>query len=140
MISEQFENGRSLDGKHSVQDFDAKEVYLHPKNRSVSFQKRPKMFCFHHFQVFTRCCFQNVSVRVPLSKFTVFKICRQKICHFRANGRPIRHNFHRFQNLPASCQRSPNNQSVGAYYLMLLPAGFTEIQKVRCRNRIDKMK
>ena len=77
-----FENGRNLDGETSLQDFDAKEVYIHPKNRPVSFKDRPKMICFHHFQVFTRRRFQNVSVRVPFSKSIVFKI-------------------YRFQNLPA---------------------------------------
>ena len=92
--------------KNSLQDFDVKEIYLYPKNRSVSFQKRLKMFCFHNFKVFTRCRFQNVPVRVPFSKSTVFKICRQKMCRFRVNGRPIRRIFHRFQNLPASCERS----------------------------------
>ena len=40
---------------------------------------------------FTRCRFQNVPVRVPFSKPTVFKVCRQKMCRFRVNGRPIRH-------------------------------------------------
>ena len=64
------------------------------------------MVHFHHFGVFTRCRFQNVPVRAPFSKSTVFKICRQKICRFRVNGRPIRHIFHRFQNVPASCERS----------------------------------
>ena len=28
------------------------------------------------------------------------------MCRFRVNGSPIRHIFHRFQNLPASCERS----------------------------------
>ena len=68
-----------------------------------------KNFCFRHFQVFTRCRSQNVSVGVPFSKSTVFKICRQKMCRFRVNGRPIRHIFHRFQNVPASCERSLRN-------------------------------
>ena len=45
-------------------------------------------------------------VTVPFSKSTVFKICRQKMCRFRVNGRPIRRIFHRFQNVPASCERS----------------------------------
>ena len=36
---------------------------------------------------------------------TVFKICRQKMCRFRVNGRPIRRIFHRFHNVPASCER-----------------------------------
>ena len=104
-MPEQFENGRKLDGKNSLQGFDAKEVCLHPKNRSVSFQKRLKMF-FRHFQVFTRCRFQNVPFRAPFSKSTVFEICRQKMCCFRVNRRPIRRIFHRFQNVPASCERS----------------------------------
>ena len=68
--------------KSSLQDFDAKEVYPNPKNCSVSFRKRLKMFYFHHFKVFTRCCFQNVPIRVPFSKSTVFKICRQKCAVF----------------------------------------------------------
>ena len=96
----------NLPVKSSLQHFDAKEAYLHPKNRSVSFQKRLKMFYFHHFQVFTRCRFQNVPIRVPFSKSTVFKICRQKMCRFRVNRRPIRHIFCRFQNVPVSCERS----------------------------------
>ena len=47
--------------------------------------------------------FPNVLVIVPFSKSTVFKICRQNMCHFRVNGKPIRHIFHPFQNVPASC-------------------------------------
>ena len=81
-------------------------MYLNPKDRSVSFQMRLKMFSFHHFQVLTRYHFQNVPIRLPFSKSTVFKICRQKMCRFRVNRRPIRRIFHRFQNVPASCERS----------------------------------
>ena len=51
-IPAQFENGRKFDGKKSLQDFDAKEKYPHPKNRPVSIQKRRKMFCLHHCRVF----------------------------------------------------------------------------------------
>ena len=51
----QFENGRKFDSKNSLQDFDATEKYLHPKNQPVSIQKRRKMFCSHHCRVFTRC-------------------------------------------------------------------------------------
>ena len=75
----------------------------------VLFQKRRKLFYFQNFQVFTRCRFQNVPVRVQFYKFSVFKMCRQKMCRFRVNGRPIRHIFHRFQNVPASCERSLNH-------------------------------
>ena len=96
----------NLPVKSSLQDFDAKEACLHPKNLSVSFQKRLKLFCFHHFQVFTRSSFPNVPIRVPFSKSTVFKICRQKMCHFRVNRRPFRRIFHRFQHVPSSCERS----------------------------------
>ena len=117
-MPEQFENGRKLDGKDSLQGFDAKEVCLHPKNRSVSFQKRQKTFCFRHFQVFTRCSFPNLLIRVPFSKSTVFKICGQKTCRFRVNRRPVRRIFHRFQNVPAknvpfSCEQEayPSNFS-----------------------------
>ena len=74
----------NLTVKNSLQD--AKEMHLHSKNRPVSFQKRGKMFCLHHFRVFTRCCFKNVPVRVPFSRSTVFKICRRKMCRFRVNG------------------------------------------------------
>ena len=94
--------------KSSLQDFDANSVNLNPKNRSVSFQNRLKMFYFHQFKVFTRCRFQNVPIRVPFSKSTVFKICRQKMCRFHVNRRPIRRIFHRFQKVPASCERSLN--------------------------------
>ena len=34
-MPEQFENGANFDGKKSLQDFDAVEMYLHPKNQSV---------------------------------------------------------------------------------------------------------
>ena len=87
----------NLTVKNSLQDFDAKEMYLHTKNRSVTFQKSRKMFCFYHFRVFTRCCFQNVIYR--------FQNLLKKMCRFRVNERPIRHIFHRFQNVPASCER-----------------------------------
>ena len=85
-IPEQFENGRNLDGKNSLQHFDSKEAHLHPKRRSVSFQKLLKMFFFHHFQVFTRCRFQNVSVRVPFSKSTVFNSAGKKCAVFVGTG------------------------------------------------------
>ena len=40
MMPAQFENGRKIDSKNSFLDFDAKEKYIHPKNRPVSIQKR----------------------------------------------------------------------------------------------------
>ena len=81
-------------------------MYLNHNNRSVLFQKRLRMFSFYHFQLFIRYHFQNMPIRVPFSKSTAFKICRQNMCRFRVNRRPIRQIFHRFQNVPASCERS----------------------------------
>ena len=69
----QFENDRKLNGKNSLQDFDAKKMNLRPMNRLVSFQKCRKIFCFHHFRVFTRCHFQNVPDSVLFSKSTFSK-------------------------------------------------------------------
>ena len=99
---------RNLTIRNSLQDFDTIERYLHPKCRSVLIQKHRKLFYFHNFQVFKRCRFQNVPLRVKFSKSTVFKMCRQKMCRFHVNERPIRHIFHRFQNVPASCERGLN--------------------------------
>ena len=42
-------------------------------------------------------CFQNL----PFSKSVGKKMCR-----IRVNGRPIRHIFHCFQGMPASCERN----------------------------------
>ena len=81
-IPAQFENGRKFGSKNSLQDFDAKEKYLHPKNRPVSIQKRRKMFCLHHSRVFTRCCFKFIPVRIPFSKSTVFKSAGKKCAVF----------------------------------------------------------
>ena len=49
-MPEQFENGTHLTVNNSLQDYDAKEMYLHPKSRRVLFQKRRNMFCFNHFE------------------------------------------------------------------------------------------
>ena len=63
---------QNLKVKIPLQDFDAKEVYLRPKNRSVSFQQRLKCFVFIIFK-----CLHDV----------VSKMCRLEF---------------RFQNLPFS--------------------------------------
>ena len=78
---------RNLTVRKSLQDFDAKEVYLNPKNRPVSFQKRREMFCFHHFRVFTRCLFQNVPARVPFAKSTAYQNLAAKVCRFPSHHR-----------------------------------------------------
>ena len=64
---------RNLTVRNSLQDFDVKEMHLQPKNRSVSFQKRRKILCFHHFRVSTRCSLQNVADIVPFSNLPFSK-------------------------------------------------------------------
>ena len=75
--------------------------------------RRPMRHVFHRFQNLpaTNVPFScereaYASCFSPFSKSTVFKICRQKMCRFRVNGRPMLHIFHRFQNLSASCECS----------------------------------
>ena len=125
-MPEQFENVRKFVSKKLVA-----RLWCHRKvpTTQVSISLLPKtskIVLFQNFQMFTRCRFQNVPIRVPFSKSTVFKICRQKMCRFRVNRRPIRRIFHRFQNVPASCERSLSvpshknieiNQSVFGSYL-----------------------
>ena len=102
-MPEQFENGRKLDGKKLAARLWCQRNVPTPWESISVVPKASKNVVFYHFQVFTRCCFQNVLVRVPFSKSTGFKICQQKMCRFLVNGRPIRRLFHRFQNVPASC-------------------------------------
>ena len=64
--------------KNSLQHFDARERYLQPKNRPVSFQNRRKMFCAHYFEG---------------SNGAVSKMCRLEF---------------RFQNLPFSKSAGKN--------------------------------
>ena len=49
---------------------------------------------------------------MPFSKFTVSKICWQKIYRFRVIGRPVRHIFHCFLNLLASGERSVRQREI----------------------------
>ena len=64
-MPEKSENSKKFDGKNSLQNFDAKEIFLHLKNRSVPFPKLREMFCSKDFWMFTRYRFQNVSVSIP---------------------------------------------------------------------------
>ena len=96
-MPEQFENGTNFDGKNSLQDFDAKDLYLHPKNRSILTN-----VLFLSFSSVSEMC----RLEFRFQNLLFLKFCRQKICRFRVNGRPIRHIFHRFQNVAASCERS----------------------------------
>ena len=68
---------RDLTVRNSLQDFDAKEAYLHSKSRSISFQKCLKMFGFIIFRWLhdavskmcrLECRFQNLPAKnVPFS-------------------------------------------------------------------------
>ena len=49
--------------------------------------------------------FQNVLVKVPFSNFIVFKICRKNL-PFLCEQEAYPSHFHRFQNVPASCERT----------------------------------
>ena len=75
--------------KSSLQDFDAKYVYLHPKNRSVSFQKTSRNVLF--FIIF-ECSHDFVS-----------KMCRLEF-HFQNLPFPKV----RGKNVPFSCEREAN--------------------------------
>ena len=54
----------------------------------------------------TGCRFQNLPLEFLFQNLPFSKSAGKKMCRFRVNGRPIRHIFHRFQNVPASCERS----------------------------------
>ena len=92
-MPEQYKDDRKLDGKNSLQDFDAKEVFLHPKISIV--REAAKMFCFRHFQVFTPCRFQNVPARVPFSNLPFSK----------SGGK----------NVPFSCEREANLSNFSSF-------------------------
>ena len=83
----------NLPVKSSLKDFDAKEVYLNPKNRSVSFQKRLKMFIF----IILKCLHDAVS-----------KMCRLE---FRFQNLPFSKSAGK--NVPFSCEQEayPSNFS-----------------------------
>ena len=60
--------------KTSLQDFDVKEVYLHPKNRSVSFQCSVFIiFNYLHDAVFKMCRLEFRVQNLPFSKSTAKK-------------------------------------------------------------------
>ena len=59
-----------------------------------------------------------------------FKICRQKMCRFRVNGRPIRHISLRFHNVLTSCDCSLSEASFEQKYSQILvPATFSSENK-----------
>ena len=72
-----FETVRNLTKNNRCKTLMSKKYTSTVRICRVSFERR-KMFCRHHFRVFTQCQFQNVRFRVPFSKSTVFKISWEK--------------------------------------------------------------
>ena len=103
-MQEQCENDKKFDRKNSLQEFDAKEMILYPRINQPRSKSVERCSVCIIFECFHGAVSKNVSVRVPFSKLTDFEICRQKMCRFRVNGRPIRHFFHRFEDVPESCE------------------------------------
>ena len=97
MIPAKFQKGRNIFSNKIVQpppELDAKEIYVHTKNRPFSFRKRGK--CSVFISSVHTMPFSNVLVRVPLSKSTVFKICRHKKGSFSCEREAYPSHFHRF--------------------------------------------
>ena len=94
--------------KNSLHHFDAKEMYLHPKNRPVSIQNRREKVLYTSFSSVHTMPFPNCACYSSVLKIYRFKNLPAKMCGFRVNGRTIRHIFHLFQNVRASCERSLN--------------------------------
>ena len=70
-MPEKIENGRKYDGKKSLQDFDAKEMYLHHKNRPALFVPKALKNVFF---IILKCAhhpfhFQNVPVKSSVILF-----------------------------------------------------------------------
>ena len=81
-----------------------KRTYTLRINQSRS--KASKHVLFSSLRVFTRCRFQSVPVRIPFSKSIAFQNLPAKNLPFSCEHTPIRHIFHRFQDVPGSCERS----------------------------------
>ena len=80
-------------------------MYLHVKDRLAAFLKTLKNAPFSSLWSVQTVSFSNSAKESSIFQIYGFKICWQKICGFRMKGRPIRHIFRRFQNLPVTCQR-----------------------------------
>ena len=82
MTSKQFENGRKFDDKNSLQDFDARKMYVPTPNEQIRLvPKTPQKMIF---LIVFQCSQDAISmpVRVQFSKSTVFEICWQKCAVF----------------------------------------------------------
>ena len=102
MMTEQFENGWKFVSKTRCETLMLKK-FNYTLRIDQCHSKSEKKVLFSSSSSDYAMPFQNVPVRVLFSKSTVVKICRQKMCRFRVNGRPIHRVLHRFQNAPASC-------------------------------------
>ena len=102
-MSAHFENGEKCDGSKiwtSVHTIPANAVFKMCR-LEFRFQNLPSSK-----SAGKKCAVFVWTGGLSVMFFTVFKMCRQKMCRFRVNERPIRHIFHRFQNVPASCECS----------------------------------
>ena len=95
-ILEQFENGRNLDGKNSLQHFNAKEAYLHSKRVDQSGSKSVKkcsvfiIFKFLHDAVSKMCRLEFRFQNLPFSKSAGKKMCRFRVkCACPSNFSPF---------------------------------------------------
>ena len=96
----------NLSVKSWLQDFDAIERYLQPKCQWVFFQKRRKLFYFKIFKCLHDAVSKMCRLEFRFQNLPFSKSAGKKMCRFRVNRRPIRRIFHRFQNVPTSCERS----------------------------------
>ena len=87
-MPEQFESGTKFDGK--------KTRYKTSMPKQCTYTLRIDLSRSKSIENVLFLSFFSVPVIVPFSKFTVFKICLQKLCRFRVNGRPIRPDFSPF--------------------------------------------
>ena len=77
-----------------------------------------------------KCRFQNVPVRVPLSKSTVFKMGRRRMYRHRVNGRPIRHIFTVFK----MCHHRVNAVLFTAWLHLYRPSTLTKMANIPVPN------
>ena len=105
----QFENGRKFDDKNSLQDLMSKNSTCTLRidlSRSKSVEKCSVF-------IFVECLNDAVS-NLCRSRFR-FQNLPAKNVPFSCEQEPIRHIFHRFQNLPASYERSLRSNFTGQH-------------------------
>ena len=101
--------------KMSLQNLDAKKLYIQPKEWISLVPKRLQMFCFHHFPVFTRCRSKMCRLASRFQTLSFSNLPAKNMpLSFEREAYPS--NFHRFQNVSASCERSQSVASKDSFY------------------------